>query len=181
MMCKVGDRPGSMCGLSLVQVSAATERGRARVQVTVRPGVGGTKAQRGHARNDRSVWSSCKAAASELESSTIAQRDGEQVAGLVALKEWAVTISALQSGEQTIVVRKGGIREPHFDIRDRRFWLLPTSFHEAQDCVQLSALAEEPNRNALSWQLDKEAPIQLQTWAECVAAWKTLDNPGSAV
>ena len=35
----------------------------------------------------------------------------------VALKEWAVTIQALSLGQQTLLVRKGGIHEESKDFR----------------------------------------------------------------
>lgn len=52
----------------------------------------------------------------------------------VAFKEWAAVCLALASGQQTVLLRKGGIHEdggmfrPEFD----RFWLYPTYFHEQQ-------------------------------------------------
>eukprot|EP00958_Prasinococcus_capsulatus_P010111 scaffold990_cov393-Prasinococcus_capsulatus_cf.AAC.11 len=119
----------------------------------------------------------CASTAGELDAVDKTPTGGKGATGVIALKEWAVTIAALLGGEQILVVRKGGIREPHFDVRGRKFWLLPTSFHEAQNCVQESALATKENRQALAWELDKSAPVKLEAWAECIAAWKTFDNP----
>jgi hypothetical protein len=55
----------------------------------------------------------------------------------IAFKEWAVVCAALNSGRQTIIVRKGGIDEGQegFRVKHREFWLLPTRFH--QDASQL--------------------------------------------
>ena len=47
-----------------------------------------------------------------------------------ALKEWASVIAALGRGEQVILVRKGGIADPHFGLEADRFYLLPTNYHE---------------------------------------------------
>jgi len=51
---------------------------------------------------------------------------------LQALKEWAVAIAALGSGDTIVLLRKGGIREREFLVRDRRVLLYPTQFHQAQ-------------------------------------------------
>ena len=50
----------------------------------------------------------------------------------VALKEWAVLVSAMAGGELIAMIRKGGIREHRagFDVRHDRFLLYPTFFHE---------------------------------------------------
>jgi len=61
-----------------------------------------------------------------------------QSANAIALKEWAAVCAALESGRQTILLRKGGIDEgPRgFRIEYPEFWLYPTQFH--QDASQLS-------------------------------------------
>lgn len=50
-----------------------------------------------------------------------------------AFKEWDAVVAALGRGEQTLIVRKGGIAEGKsgFQVKHPRFWLLPTRFHEA--------------------------------------------------
>jgi hypothetical protein len=55
----------------------------------------------------------------------------------IAFKEWAVVCAALASGQQTIILRKGGIDEGRDDFRveHSEFWLLPTRFH--QDAAEL--------------------------------------------
>ncbi len=52
----------------------------------------------------------------------------------VALKEWSVTIDAMLSGEQVLLLRKGGIRETdrHFRLAADRFLLFPTLYHEVE-------------------------------------------------
>src|SRR5262245_44869066 len=58
-------------------------------------------------------------------------------ANSIAFKEWAVVCSAVGSGRQTIILRKGGIDEGRegFRVQHSEFWLLPTRFH--QDPSQL--------------------------------------------
>ena len=55
----------------------------------------------------------------------------------IAFKEWAVVCASLGSGQQTIILRKGGIDEGRdgFRVSHGEFWLLPTRFH--QDPAQL--------------------------------------------
>jgi len=48
---------------------------------------------------------------------------------LLALKEWSPVVAALASGEVTLLLRKGGIREPRFVPKARSFALVPTSHH----------------------------------------------------
>lgn len=47
-------------------------------------------------------------------------------------KEWAIVCEALGRGEQSVIVRKGGIAEGRegFSFREREFFLFPTFFHE---------------------------------------------------
>ena len=42
-----------------------------------------------------------------------------------ALKEWASVIAALDRGEQVVLIRKGGLADPHFGLEADRFYLFP--------------------------------------------------------
>ena len=46
----------------------------------------------------------------------------------IAFKEWAVVCAALASGQQSLILRKGGIHEGRdgFRVAHREFWLFPT-------------------------------------------------------
>jgi hypothetical protein len=60
------------------------------------------------------------------------------VSGLpIAFKEWAVICDALAHGDQTIILRKGGIAEtgPTFEAEHPRFWLYPTYLHQKADAL----------------------------------------------
>src|SRR4051812_45939280 len=52
----------------------------------------------------------------------------------VAFKEWAGICAKLASGEQSLILRKGGISEENGEFRPEhpRFWLYPTYFHEPE-------------------------------------------------
>ena len=51
-----------------------------------------------------------------------------------ALKEWATVITALENGEQTVILRKGGILETEsgFKIEAKKFLLFPTFEHQEE-------------------------------------------------
>lgn len=71
-----------------------------------------------------------------------------------ALKEWASVIEALGRGEQIILIRKGGLADPHFGLEADRFYLFPTNYHDG----------------------GQPAPgVQITHWAEVVRTWKVTD------
>jgi Uncharacterized protein conserved in bacteria len=63
-----------------------------------------------------------------------------------AFKEWAVACEAMKTGRQTVLIRKGGIREEDgvFRVDDTEFFLMPTYDH------QTPTLLREEYRPALS-------------------------------
>ena len=52
-----------------------------------------------------------------------------------ALKEWATVVQALEAGEQTVLLRKGGILETAsgFVVESKKFLLFPTFEHQSLD------------------------------------------------
>ena len=56
----------------------------------------------------------------------------------VGFKEWALVCEALGRGEQSIILRKGGIAEGRdgFSFKHREFFLFPTFFHEQVEKVR---------------------------------------------
>lgn len=65
----------------------------------------------------------------------------------VGFKEWALVCAALGEGQQSVIVRKGGIAEGRdgFQFRAREFFLFPTFFHEQLERTRLTN-AELPAR-----------------------------------
>ena len=51
-----------------------------------------------------------------------------------ALKEWATIVTALENGEQTVILRKGGILETAsgFKVEAKKFFLFPTFEHQVE-------------------------------------------------
>ena len=57
---------------------------------------------------------------------------------MLALKEWSIICKALEDGNQTILLRKGGILEykKGFEISQKSFLLYPTLEHQAAEYLQ---------------------------------------------
>jgi len=69
----------------------------------------------------------------------------------VAFKEWALVCEALGSGEQSVILRKGGIAEGKagFGFESTEFYLFPTWFHGQVDKTRAAAASlpeENPDR-----------------------------------
>ena len=72
-----------------------------------------------------------------------------------ALKEWASVIDALDRGDQVVLIRKGGLADPHFGLEADRFYLFPTNYHDAG--------GGEPTH------------VPITHWAEVVRSWQVRD------
>ena len=79
------------------------------------------------------------------------------------LKEWAIVCEAMGRGEQSVILRKGGIAEGRagFAFRHSEFFLFPTFFHEQIDKVRVKG-AEIPKV--------REGEIEIRFFARLVAA-----------
>ncbi len=92
----------------------------------------------------------------------------------VGFKEWAIVCEALGRGEQSIILRKGGIAEGRdgFGFQHREFFLFPTFFHEQMEKTRLgltSAPAQRPNEIEIKYLAKVE-------FATVIASWTTLEN-----
>jgi len=72
-----------------------------------------------------------------------------------AFKEWAVICAALAQGQQSLILRKGGVAED-FTLEHTRFWLYPTFIHQQEQGIRAEArplldqvLAERPPENVV--------------------------------
>jgi hypothetical protein len=83
---------------------------------------------------------------------------GQDIFLTQALKEWAIAISALRTGELVLLLRKGGIRDPihPFAAIPRRAALFPTYEHQVPHYLKQPRLPTPPEPNA---------PIAIDTWA----------------
>ncbi|QIN83987.1 DUF1802 family protein [Rubrobacter tropicus] len=85
-----------------------------------------------------------------------------------ALKEWAVTVEALERGATALVVRKGGIREKAFAVPKTRFLLLPGYEHQRPELVKPEyrhVLDEIPD-------LTDDGPLRFSSFAEVHGAYE---------
>lgn len=80
----------------------------------------------------------------------------------VGLKEWAIVCEAMGRGEQSVMLRKGGIAEGRtgFSFRHPEFFLFPTFFHEQLGKTRLME-AEIPK--------EREGEIEIRFFAKVVA------------
>jgi hypothetical protein len=90
------------------------------------------------------------------------------------LKEWAVTVRALERGDTALVVRKGGIREKVFAVKDTRFLLLPGYEHQRAELLKpeyRELLREIPD-------LTDDGPLRFTSFAEVRGAYE-ISEPES--
>src|SRR5881394_3610475 len=92
----------------------------------------------------------------------------------VGFKEWALVCEALGRGEQTILLRKGGLAEGRegFGFRHAEFFLFPTFFHEQIVKVrtpdaQIPAARER--EIAIRYFAKLEARVEITSWSAAAA------------
>lgn len=75
---------------------------------------------------------------------------------MIAFKEWDVVCQALEDGEQSLILRKGGIHEGRegFSFAHEEFVLFPTRFHAQGDFVKTFGVVAKPE-----WQIGEEVVI----------------------
>lgn len=69
-----------------------------------------------------------------------------QACSSLALKEWAVVVHALGTGQQTLLLRKGGLHERHgrFSTEPAEFFLFPTYVHQMTQGVRSEVMPALP-------------------------------------
>ncbi|WP_246313319.1 DUF1802 family protein [Paenibacillus foliorum] len=84
----------------------------------------------------------------------------------VALKEWAVAIEALRSGQQILIMRKGGIREEtrDFQIESDSFYLFPTYEHQKKQWIK-PEYQHQLDSTLAGWSLE-HTDVSIQCYAE---------------
>lgn len=85
-----------------------------------------------------------------------------------AFKEWQIVCSALASGEQMLILRKGGIAEGKAGFRwqHQQFFLFPTQFHQQAEGVR-------GERSVIPTNSDQSLALDL--WTETVATARISD------
>lgn len=94
----------------------------------------------------------------------------------IALKEWAAAIQALESGEQILIMRKGGIEEEtrDFELQSHSFFLYPTYEHQKKE------LFKEPwqalvDRSMANWSPEGRE-VEVTCFAEAVEDWEVTSQ-----
>lgn len=93
-----------------------------------------------------------------------------------AFKEWTLICDALGRGEQSIILRKGGIAEGRagFRFQHEEFLLFPTLFHEQVSKLKLPAETPLPAARA-----DGSHEVRLHCrveWTQDVADWSAVQR-----
>ncbi len=96
----------------------------------------------------------------------------QKIPNHTALKEWAAVISALRSGDQIVLVRKGGIADPEFGVEAERFYLFPTYLHQKEkqfrpEYVHHFTATDRPG--------GEPEEVTVDTWCEVAGVWRVTD------
>lgn len=81
------------------------------------------------------------------------------------LKEWSTVTGALEAGEQTVLLRKGGILETAsgFNVESSQFLLYPTWEHQSAENIR------EPFRRHLDRERPEQGTNRISSYAEVLA------------
>ena len=84
-------------------------------------------------------------------------------------KEWAIVCQALGRGEQSVILRKGGIAEGRegFSFRHKEFFLFPTYFHEQVAKVrkiEIEFPAQAPDKIEINFSAKIELSCVIKSW-----------------
>lgn len=86
----------------------------------------------------------------------------------IGLKEWAVAVSALDAGDQILLLRKGGIAEKQFLVEHEEFYLYPT--YEHQQAGQLQARFHAALARELATPRDPQT-VRITNWVRVAEAY----------
>jgi hypothetical protein len=89
----------------------------------------------------------------------------------VGFKEWALVCEALGTGQQKVIIRKGGLAEGRdgFAFRHREFFLFPTFFHEQPARVRIPGAVLPmplPNEIEIRYSAQVEEARVITDWEE---------------
>jgi len=84
-----------------------------------------------------------------------------------SLKEWATVVKALENGDQTVILRKGGILETSsgFNMESKKFLLFPTFEH--QELSHIKPQFQDYLKNVKE-NIPKEGYNKLSSYAEVI-------------
>lgn len=96
----------------------------------------------------------------------------------IAFKEWAGVCAALDSGRQSLILRKGGVEEgpDGFVPEHRAFWLYPTSLHQAAQGLKEDANPSLPSGPEGCVAIRDLAMVHVLGRVERIETLQTLDD-----
>jgi hypothetical protein len=91
-----------------------------------------------------------------------------------AFKEWAIVVEALGSGEQILILRKGGISEGRrgFQVEHAEFFLYPTFVHQQREAL-LPAWQQRFDELASTERDGSQVRLK---WFAHVVSWRRLES-----
>ncbi len=91
----------------------------------------------------------------------------------IAFKEWALVCEALGRGDQSVIIRKGGIAEGRdgFQFKHPSFFLFPTLFHEQLERTVLPLGTPLPHLDPLTVKIELYAEVK---WTALVSDWEVV-------
>jgi hypothetical protein len=86
----------------------------------------------------------------------------------IALKEWAAAVNALRSGEQILIMRKGGIIEEtkDFTLQSQSFFLFPAYEHQKKHLLK-EAFQHKFDETLEGWN-PNDTTVKIDAYAEVV-------------
>ena len=98
---------------------------------------------------------------------------------LIAFKEWQIVAQAMIRGEQTVILRKGGISEGKkgFQWLHDRFFLFPSFFHEQTNRVKpnpngskrtLESVERVDGKISLDIYIEAKSKGLINYWRDCL-------------
>src|SRR6478672_9040855 len=94
----------------------------------------------------------------------------------VAFKEWAVVVGALASGQQILILRKGGISEGRrgFQVEHAEFLLYPTRVHQERESVVPSS-QDRFDRTVAAAGPEDPSQVRFEYFAH-VVSWRKVET-----
>lgn len=90
----------------------------------------------------------------------------------IALKEWASVCSAVGTGDQIILLRKGGIHERNFGVQAPEFLLFPTYLHQKERQFKPQFVQ---HLDATRDRSEDDPTVEISLWCRVAAAFEVTE------
>ena len=94
-----------------------------------------------------------------------------------AFKEWAIVVEALGSGQQIVILRKGGVSEGRrgFQVEHAEFLLFPSQFHQERTSIVASWWPRLDQMLSGKEATEEPTQVRLEFVAQ-VVSWRRLES-----